>query len=209
MTITFRSSKGSALTYNELDENFNDLNNRTVAGWNDLVSEVTVRSGAANAPTIGNFRDNIYLYQFDPDTTNECFVNFHIRHDYVAGTMVYPHVHWTQNTTSTGVVRFGIEYTLARRGDSTGTVNFGATSTLYIEHNVGTGEQYRHHVNESAEGLGIPGTDLEEDAVILCRVFRDGGHVNDTFPDPVFLITVDVHYQGHTMFTPSRFPPFV
>lgn len=216
MAITLRNSKGTSLTYDELDGNFIDLDSRINRGWNDLVAQVIVNSGSPNAPTINNFRNGLYYFGFAPSATNECFVAFHINHDYDpnggdAGYegMVYPHIHWSTNTTNTGVVRFGVEYTSARRDDSTGTTTFGATSTLYIEGTVGAGDQYRHQVNESPTGSGIPnGGILETDALILCRFFRDGSHPNDTFPDDVFLLTVDVHYPAFQAQTPNRTPPF-
>lgn len=215
MTIVYRSVKGSDLTPTEVDGNFTDLAGRTQAGWNDLVSEVVVKSGA-NAPSLATFRDGITAYAFSASAMNECFANFHIIHDYTATGgdvsypgMVYPHVHFGVNTTSTGVVRWGVEYTLARRYDSTGTRTFGATSTLYIEYTIGSGMQYAHIVAEAATGSGIAnGGILETDSLILTRFFRDAEHVNDTYPDDVYLLTVDIHYPCDHSQTPSRFPPF-
>lgn len=207
MTITTRSGKGSELTWNELDGNFTDLESR-VTGWNDLVQAVIIRPGAPAAPSLGVFRDGIYAYQFAPDDINECFANFHLGHDYVPGTMVYPHVHWSPHTTSIGNVRWAFEYTWARRADSTGQISFPATETLYIESGVAVPSQYMHKVNESGEGFGIPGSTMEVDALLLCRIFRDGTHPNDTFPDAVNLLTVDIHYQSDTKTTPLRTPPF-
>lgn len=217
MTITLRNAKGAPLTHSELDGNFSDLNTRTQAGWADLVQQVIVNSGAPNAPQIQSYRNGLYYYAFAPSATNEVYVCFHINHDYTATGgdvgypgMVYPHIHWSPNTTSTGVVRFGVEYTCARRSDSTGTTAFGATSTLYINQTVNTGDQYRHIVSEPATGSGIPnGGILETDSVILCRFFRDATDPADTFPDDVFLLTVDIHYPCDHAQTPSRFPPFV
>jgi len=206
--ITTRAGKGSELSYSELDGNFTDLVGR-VEGWNDLVQDVVVRAGTANAPAVNPYRDGLYAYAFDPDSVNECFTNFHFGHDYIPGSMVYPHVHWSPNTTSTGVVRWGVEYTWARRHDSTGQTAFPASQTLYIETSIDNNHQYQHMVNESADGLGIPGSTMEVDSIIMCRFFRDGSHVNDTFPDPVFLLSVDIHYQSLVKTTPSRFPPFV
>lgn len=215
--LTLRNVKGSALTYSELDNNFSEFEYRTKPGWADLVQQVIVQNGGPNAPTIQNYRNGLYFYAFAPSATNEVYVCFHLNHDYNANGgdigyegMVYPHVHWTHNTTNTGTVRWGVEYTCARRGDSTGTVDFGATNTLYINHDVDSAlEQYRHHVNESATGQGIPqGGILEVDALILCRFFRDGAHPDDTFPDDCFLLTVDLHYPTGVQQTPLRVPPF-
>lgn len=213
--LVTRTGKGSALTYGEMDGNWTELETRTGSGWNDLVADVQVRGGLYQ-PEFKNFRDGIWAYAFSPTTMNECYAAFHVRHDYIAGTMVYPHVHWSVNTTSTGTVRWGVEYTLARRSDygadgsgtNTGTIAFGATQTLYLDHNIAANEQYEHHVNEAADGAGIPGTQLQEDALILCRFFRDAEHVNDTFPDDIFLLTVDIHYQCNSLATPLRYAPF-
>lgn len=215
MTIVYQTTAGRLLTPAEVDGNFSDLAGRTVAGWNDLVSEVVVKSGV-NAPAIDVLRDGIQAYAFDPDTMNQCFANFHIRHDYSATGgdalypgMVYPHVHFSTNTASTGVVRWGVEYTIARRYDSTGTRIFATTSTLYIEYTIGSGMQYAHIVAEAASGSGIANSGiLETDSLIVTRFFRDAAHTNDTFPDPVFLLTVDIHYPCDHSQTPSRFPPF-
>ena len=208
MTITLRSVKGTPLSDAEADGNVSDLVGR-VEGWNDLVQPVIVRSGAPSAPSIGLFRDGIWAYEFSPTDLNECFVNFHLGHDYVAGSMVYPHVHWSPSTTSTGTVRWCFEYTWARRGDSTGQLNFPATQTLVIESNIASNSQYKHMVNESTDGNGIPGSTMETDALVLCRVYRDGAHPNDTFPDVVSLLTADIHYQSNTKSTPLRTPPFL
>jgi hypothetical protein len=64
-------------------------------------------------------------------------------------------------------------------------------------------------VNESPDGQGIDSTDLETDAIILSRIYRDAEHPNDTFPDSIFLLFVDIHYQCNIAQTPSRFPPFL
>lgn len=208
MTITTRAAKGSELSHPELDGNFTDLVNR-LEGWNDLVQDVHVRSTTSPAPTFNPFRGNMYAYSFDADAMNECFCNFHLGHDYIPATMVYPHVHWSPNTTSTGTVRWGVEYTWARRHDSTGQIVFPESQTIYIETTISDNKQYTHMVNESADGAGIAGSTMEVDAIIMCRFFRDATHANDTFPDAVFLLSVDIHYQSLVKTTPLRVPPFV
>lgn len=207
-TLVTRASNASPLSFEQMDGNLNEIERRTGQGWNDLVSDVSVTVGSA-APNQEVFRGGIVCYSFPPDTIAECFANFHLRHDYIPATMVYPHVHWTCNTADTGVIRWGVEWTFARRGDSgSGVTNFGPTQTLYIEHTVSAGDQYRHHVNESANGLGIYHADLEVDAVIMCRFFRDAAHPNDTFTGNALLLTVDIHYECDVASTPLRFPPF-
>jgi hypothetical protein len=205
-----RLVKGSALSYEEVDANFEELDRRSGRGWRDNEKEVNIRAGTSSPGSL-TIRDGLIAYSFPADTIAECFVNFHINHDYIAGTMIYPHVHWVTPTTSTGTVRWGVEYTLARRADDTGLTHFGPTQTLYIENTItdGADAQYKHMVNESADGGGIDGTDLKVDCLVMCRFFRDAAHVNDTYPDPVGLLTVDIHYECDIFATPLRGPPFL
>lgn len=198
---------GQPLTPLEADQNLQELDRRTQHGWNDLVQEVTIRPGT-NAPQLGTLIGGLVAHAFPPSTIAECFANFHMRHDYIPGMMFYPHVHWSVNTASSGRVRWGVEYTLAQRADGGTGVVFGPTQTKFIEVDVPPGSQHTHFVSEAADGQGIDGSGLDVDALILCRFFRDAEHPNDTFPDEVFLLTVDIHYPADVICTPMRFPPF-
>jgi hypothetical protein len=208
MAIITRNGKGSELTYTELDGNFTQLDTRTIdLGWRDLIMGVDVKNTGANIPTLQNFRDGIFLWGFDPDSNQEVYCQAHIDHDYAMGTVMYPHVHFSVNVTNTGTVRWGIEYTLARRHDSTGQTHFPASTTVYVEHDV-DGDPYAHYVAEVSLANTIPATHLEVDTVILFRVFRDASHVNDTFPGTAYLITTDIHYQVDRYATLNKAPNF-
>ena len=205
--VLLADKDGQPLTPGEADQNLQELDRRTGHGWNDLVQEVVVRAGT-NAPQLMAFRGGIVAHSFAPNTVAECFANFHMRHAYIPGQMVYPHVHWSVNTASSGRVRWGIEYTIAQRADGGTGVVFGQPETKFIEVDVPAGSQYTHFVSEAEDGHGIDGAGLDVDALILCRFFRDAEHPNDTFPDDVFLLTVDIHYPADVLCTPMRFPPF-
>lgn len=178
-------------------------------GWNDLVQQVIVRPGAANAPGITPIIGGIYGYQFDDGADSEVFVSFHLGHDYVPGSMVYPHVHWvTTDNINSGNVRWCIDYTWARRGDSQGKITFDTPKTITIDVPVTPADLLVHKVSESIEGAGIPGETMETDSLIMCKVYRNGSHPSDTYVGSVHLLCVDIHYQSLTKATPSRFPPF-
>ena len=174
-------------------------------GWRDLTAEVTVRATGANSPTFASYRNGIYFYSFSATVMNEFFVNFHIDHDYAPGTVIYPHIHWTPNTTSTGTVRWGIEYTVAKGHQQQA---FPATTTVYVEQTIAANSQYTHFVAEVSLANAIPATNLEPDSIVSCRFFRDAAHANDTFPDPVFVITADVHYNSSKFATRNKAPNF-
>lgn len=201
--IIKRADKGSDLSYQELDGNFEDLDARTALGWRDNVREMVTR-GSQSDPQFTEFRDQLHLLAFPPGVTTEVFGNFHIDHDYALGTALYPHIHWATNDASTGVVRWGVEWTLAKGHQQ---MAFGPTTTVYIEQ-AATGTPYTHHIAEVSPANAIPGTNVEPDTMILVRVFRDGAHINDTFADQVFGIALDLHYQADRATTPNKAPNF-
>jgi hypothetical protein len=157
-----------------------------------------------NAPQRTFFRNGIYLLAFPDSATSEVFGNFHIDHDHAPGTALYPHIHWTVSSASTGTVRWGIEWTLAKGHQQ---MAFGPTTTVYVEQ-AATGTPYLHYISEVAPANAIPGTNVEPDTFVLMRVFRDATHPNDTFSDQVFGIALDLHYQADRATTPNKAPNF-
>lgn len=177
-------------------------------GWRDLTAAFVVRGTGLNNPTWGTFRNGIAGYLFSPSTMKEVWSNFHIDHDYAMGTVVFPHIHWAPNTTSTGTVRWGVEYTVAKGHQQGADSTFGATTTVYINQTVSTPSQYQHFVAEVSLADAIPATLLEPDSVIMVRFFRDAANAADTFPDDVFGFFGDLHYQSNRFSTVNKAPNF-
>lgn len=202
--ITLRNTKGSALTYAEADGNISELDTRTAQGWRDNVVQLDVQVGNPEAPTLNIFRNGIHAYTFPDAALTEAFANFHIDHDYAMGTALYPHIHWAVNSTATGTVRWGIEYTIAK---GHGQAVFGPSNTVYVEQ-AADGTAYKHYVAEVSLANAIPGDNIEPDTLILCRFFRDGEHGNDTLVDDCFVFCVDMHYQADKATTPNKAPNF-
>lgn len=207
MTITYRNTKGSELTYNELDANFSTLDTRTAAGWADLVGELKVID-SPNSPIGSVYKGGIYAWEFPANETREMFANFHMPHSWKPGTMLYPHVHFVTNSTGAGTVRWVFEYTWARRHDSSGQLKFQPTQNLVREFAILANNDDTHFVGEMPEGQGIVATGLEVDAMIMMRIYREGAHVNDTFEASVWAITADLHMEVDRVATPKRAPDF-
>lgn len=175
-------------------------------GWSEYLSSITSgRVAGANVPTFTTYRNGINAYAFSPTSMNEVWVNFHINHDFKLGTAIYPHIHWSPTTTNTGTVRWGIEYTIAKGHQQS---NFGATTTVYVEQTVSAANQYGHYIAEVSDVDAISSAELEVDAVVLARVFRDAAHANDTFPDAVAGLFVDLHVQIDRVSTLNKAPNF-
>lgn len=201
------AEKGSPLTPSEADANLLALETRTAAGWADIVSELIIRDSALS-PISTPYVGGIYLWQFPADDVREAFANFHIPHPWRPGTMIYPHMHFTTASNAAGVVRWAFEYTWARRHDSSGQLKFPASQTIFVEFAIPANSANTHFVCEAPQNGGIDGTGLEVDSMILMRVYRDGTHINDTFPDAVLGITADLHHEVDRHATPRRSPDF-
>ena len=175
-------------------------------GWRDLVSPLDPRSGTS-APTWAVFRNGLYLYAFPSNAIREVFSNFHLQHDYYVGSPIFPHIHFTVNTTNSGVVRWGIEYTIAKGHQQAMGSIFEASTIVYVEQTVnGATDRYKHFIIEVANGISH--ANLEVDCIVMCRIFRDATHVNDTYPDSAFAIQSDLHYQVNRYATLNRSPNF-
>lgn len=207
--LLLATAKGSPLNVAEADGNLTELERRTGPGWRDYPCDIVIPTGALDAPSWVEFEDGFSLPAFPHGSTTSCLAFIHLDHDYKAGTMVYPHIHWTQNVNVSGVVRFGVTWKYARRDDAASGVRvFTAAQTVYIEHSVVSNEYGSHQVSESPEGFGIYHADFDVDGIIMCKFFRDGTHINDTFTGQALLIKADAHAQVDQNCTPLRTPPF-
>lgn len=194
MALTYRNVKGTELSHAELDGNFSELDARTAIRWQNLNGEVNV--GATAPPTYVEYK-GIPLRTFSPNEVQQVSVQFHMPHD-LAGNDIVMHAHVVSEFASTGTVRWGFEYNHAGEwmtGDPAPTVNqkFGASTTVYGE-NMKTADDQDLHRILLAPLVTID--NLLADDIILCRFFRDATHINDTYPDPVHLMYVDIYYQS-------------
>ena len=172
--------------------------------WRDLTAPVDVRGVGANDPTFSIYTGTaLRAFQFSATTMQEVFFVFHVPHDWVIGTDVYFHAHWSNAAVApnTGNVVWKFEYSFAKGFSQeafpiTKTAEVIAASPLV---------RYTHNTSEVA-AVSIPL--MEVDGLILMRVYRDAANVLDTCTDAVFLHTVDVHYQSTNLATKNKAPNF-
>lgn len=166
-------------------------------GWQATRRPLLSR-GTANDAADGAFITNMYLPEFADAATKERFCELTLPRGYADGDTVQFLLHWTVNAVNTGVVKWGLEYTIAQGYNQGANSTFNATVTLAEEVNISVSAQYRHITTEFT--TAIPATILEPDTVLLCRVFRDGAHANDTFAASAFGIeaglNVPIEYVG-------------
>jgi hypothetical protein len=233
MAITTRAQKGGPLTHAELDENFTDLRDglnlivpktqgkglkvdslgTPTFGWHDLMSDLFVHDYADPlAPDYVTYRGGIRQRKFA--VNDEAQVSFHLPHDYVMGSDIHIHTHWSHNSplVTGGSVTWGFELIYAKGHNQAA---FSAPIVI-TEFQTANPIQYQHMVCEApASIIGgsanmLDSNDLEVDGMIFGRVYLaanaltvSGGGV----PAP-FLHQVDIHYQSTGVPTKQRAPDF-
>lgn len=232
MTITTRTGKGSELTAAEVDTNFTDLRDgialqvpKTAGtgikvdslgtptfGWHDIIGNLHVDEDDVNRASYAVYRGGLKSRQFG--TSSEAFVDFHIPHDYLSGSDIFIHVHWSHISTlvTGGSVTWGFE-TIYSKGHDQGA--FSSPILITVAQNAST-VQYRHMIAETAASVSggsanqLNTGNIEPDGVILTRIYLDSNDITVSgggVPDP-FVHYVDIHYQSTNVATKQRIPDF-
>lgn len=174
-------------------------------GWDDLIGTISsARSAGATAPTWDVMLGGINAALFANNALREVWLTYHVSHTYAPGTVMLPHIHWTSAGTSTGTVRWGIEYTISK---GYAQQQFHAPTTIYLEQAF-TGVPYTHMIIQCSPAQAIPADRLEPDSLICLRLFRDGAHANDTNTNDVFGFQCDLHFQRGAISTKNDEFPF-
>ena len=181
-------------------------------GWRDLTCAIDPKATGGGSPSRALYRGTIYAYAFAAGDIAD-FDGFHIPHDYVPGSNLYVHVHWSHNGTAiSGSAVFEVTMSYAKGHNQ---ANFPAevTQTITVATpNIATVPQYRHRVDEvQASTAGGSATlhnttNLEVDGLMI-------GYIKlVTLPTitggSLFVHTVDIHYQSSNMATKQRAPNF-
>lgn len=230
MAIVTRAGKGTPLTHTELDQNFIDLRDGVDLmvpkdslkgikvdsegtpdwGWHDLLGTVQVYGDAGDASR-ATYRGGIKALQFAE--SEQAYVDFHMPHDYVPGSQLFIHIHWSHVSTlvTGGSTTWGFELMYSKGHNQAA---FAAPITASVNQDAST-TQYQHMIAEVAcsvtggSGVALDTDDLEVDGIIQCRVYLDSNDITSSgaVPDP-FVHFVDIHYQSTGVPTKNKAPDF-
>ena len=233
MAIVTRTSKGSELSYAEMDNNLDELRDGVGAAvpatsgsgiqvgpvggrqyaWHDMHARMEIDEDDVNKPANVIYRGGIKQRQYiESLSSSNC--NIHIPHDYVPGTDLFIHVHWSHIGTlvTGGTTTWAFETIYAKGHDQAA---FSAPVTTTVQQGANTA-QYQHMVAETA--LSVTGgsanqlntTDIEPDGVVIARLYLDSNDITVSSglkPDP-FVHFVDLHYQSTNVGTINKAPSF-
>jgi hypothetical protein len=177
-------------------------------GWQDMLGPITIRGIAATDPSYPIYRDGLRAYQF---ALNDVVWNeYHILHDYVPGTDLYIHAHWSHNsaTVTSGSVTWSFEISYAKGHDQ---APFPASKTITVTQ-AGSTTQYQHMIAEvaftaaTADATHFDRDDIEIDGLVLVKTELTANTLNAA-TDP-FLHMVDIHYQTTNIGSKNKAPNF-
>lgn len=172
--------------------------------WDDLRVEPVVKATGTNDPTFTQWFNSgssrgVYLYNFTnviEAQEKEVFFTVQLPHTW-AGTPIYPHVHFVP--ASDGLegnedrAIWGLEYTWADIGEV-----FGNTTLIYTTGSHSPNDfdyvAYKHYVDPFSM-INTASTTNGISSILICRLWRDSGNINDTYPDTCGLLYVDFHYE--------------
>lgn len=155
--------------------------------WDDIRVSLNTR-GTASSPTYTTVTGGLYAFSFDGTKDQSLYFEVQMPHSWKEGTTIYPHVHWINQGSNSGVVTWGLEYTWQNiGGDFSG-------STTSISSSVSPSGNMIQNINNI--GSGIDGTGKRISSILLCRLYRLG--TSDANNDNSFLIAFDIHYEIDT-----------
>lgn len=180
-----------------------------VYGWKDLLGSIQARTtGAATIMPFAAYQSGIYQYQMDT-VNREAHNEFHLPHDYLPGSDIYIHVHWSLAAAGgTGSATFTFDLMYAK-GYNQAAFPAAVTTTVT---QAASGTAYQHMIAEViASSAGGSGTTLnsslfEVDGLILVRT-RCTTLPTGTGGAP-FIHYIDIHYQSTQLATLGRNVPF-
>lgn len=173
-------------------------------GWRDLIGDINVRGSGASDPSFATYTGTaLRAYQFSPTSEKEVFIVYHVPHDYVPGTDIYFHAHWSNAAVApnTGDVVWGFDYTFAKGFNQEA---FPALTSITVTQAC-PATRYQHNI---AETVAVTISGMEVDGLLLVRGYRKAADAADTCTDAVFLHMMDIHYSSTNMATKNKSPSF-
>ena len=189
-------------------------------GFADLLGDQFSKNTGASKPTLVAYNGAIDGWQFG--NGDEAFMSYHIPHDYVLGTDIFLHIHWSQNATGAtgGTIDFKYFAIYSKGHNQVSGSTFTSTpitatfSSIDINDGGSGLNQYQQHFTEviisgaSATVALFDRDDFEPDGVIELAFEMTTTNLTGT-PSLPFIHYVDIHYQTTGLIgTKAKAPDF-
>lgn len=209
--VVFKKASGNGIKIDQATPTF---------GFADLLGDQFAKNTGGTKPTLTTYNGAVDAWQFT--NGKEAFLTYHIPHDYVLGTDIHLHVHWSQNAAGAtgGTIDFKYFAIYAKGHNQASGSTFTSTPITAIFSSIdindgGSGlNQYQQHLTEvtisgaSATAALFDRDDLEPDGVIELTLEMDSDNLTGTASSP-FIHFADIHYQTTGLIgTKAKAPDF-
>ncbi len=189
-------------------------------GFADIIGDQFSKNTGATKPTLAAYNGVVQAWQFA--NGDEAYMTYHIPHDYVLGTDIHLHIHWSQNNVGAtgGTIDFIYTAIYAKGWNQATGSTFTSTpiTATFSSININDGSsglsRYQQHITEvtisaaTATAALFDRDDFEPDGVIELTIEMDATNLTGTPSDP-FIHYADIHYQTTGLIgTKSRTPDF-
>lgn len=169
--------------------------------WDDLPPSSVATVGGPSVPSNSAYNGNLRAYEFvgTGPTAKELHLGFQMRHAYVEGSSIVPHLHlYIPDDVAGGVIKFYCEYTWVNVGGSeAATTTISGTITRAGSAGVSG--------NAILSFGAVVGAGMDVSSIFSCRVYRDPADVADTFAASVWLKQADIHYMADSIGSDQEF----
>lgn len=151
-----------------------------------VINPSAIRLDGSAPASSATFKTGFRALSFSGSAMNEVYFDFQVPHGRKPGSDLLFHVHWTPSGTI-GVgntVVWKLDYIVANIN-----ADFSASNTLAMTHTGVASDDADVHLMSSS--VIIPGKDINESAIIKCRLWRDVA--TDSYTGAVFLHSADAH----------------
>ena len=129
---------------------------------------------------------------------SEVFFSVQLPHNWVEGTSVFPHVHWTPKADSGGVktITWYLDYqwvNVQEAGSNPPIIPAQKTLSGVETRNFLKGQHIMTYIGGDGPGLGIDGTGKNFSSVIICRLYRKPKTPGDDLDVDAGGLSVDFH----------------
>ena len=184
--VTASLKVGNTASYVMIDQ-ANGVRLVGIDSWEDLrvpVSTVVVNP-ANSKPDWVAFVGNTRALGFDNTASEWVSFSAQLPHNYLQGSDIEAHLHWSATDGSAGGVRWVLDYTWANIGSP-----FPAIASL-----AETSAAASANTHTYCDLEWITGTGKTVSSVLMCRLWRDVAHTDDDYAADAALLEFDFHYQ--------------
>lgn len=138
----------------------------------------------------------IWYFPVQGGNTSEMFFTVQLPHNWVTGTRIYPHVHWTPKANSSANVKMTwfLDYQWVDLNETTpDVIPLPSTLSGTTTRTFAKGEHVLTYIGGEGATEGIDGTGKHASSIIICRLYRVPSHADDTLDTDAGGLSVDFH----------------